>query len=260
MISIEIPVLHGRYLNKVFESIRTQTFQDYEVVVVNSSPKGEVSDLIRQYGFKEVRKNVKLLQARYLAHRESRGNRELLLDETRVLRKDALEILSSLNHDMIIIGEEEIGNSFWIKLAKLDKENIMECNIPEAIKGFALPRLFKREILDLAFDRLRENLKEKFNEIVFPDHELIYYEASKVSNDVFVLKAKLIGHYGDAKLSEIFKKYFRYGKTIKVLKNTPYSKFTRISRKRRKICKGNKLTLNMLYLARAIPFLLGYIL
>ena len=260
MISIEIPVLHGKYLNEVFESIRIQTFQDYEVVVVNSSQKGEVSDLIKQYGFKEVRENVKLLKARYLAHRESRGDYELLLDETRVLREKTLEILSSLSHDMVVIGEEEIGDSFWVKLANLDKENIMECNTPEAIKGFALPRLFKREILDLAFVKLRENLRNKFDEVVFPDHELIYYEASKVSNNVFVLKEKLISHYGDAKLLEIIKKYYRYGKTLKVLKSTPYNGFTRISRKRRVICKGSKLALYLLYLTRGVPFLLGYIL
>ena len=258
MISIEIPVLHARHLSEVFESIRAQTFQDYEVIVVNSSPKGEVSDLIQEYGFKEVRKNARLLKARYLAHRESRGDYALLLDETRALRRDALEILSSLNRDMVLIGEEEIGDSFWIRLANLDKENIMECNAPMAIRGFALPRLFKKEVLDSAFKSLRENLKEKFDEVVFPDHELIYYEASKVSNDVFVLKEKLIRHYGDAKLSDIIKKYYRYGKTLKVLRGTPYDMFTRILRKRRRICKGSKLTLYLLYLARGIPFTIGY--
>jgi len=57
--SIQIPSLHGKYLREVFESIRLQTFQDYEVVVVNSRGD-EISDLIREYGFKEVRKDVKL--------------------------------------------------------------------------------------------------------------------------------------------------------------------------------------------------------
>ena len=56
MISVEIPVLHGRYLNEVFESIRAQTFQDYEVVVVNSSQKGGVSNLIKEYWFNQLRK------------------------------------------------------------------------------------------------------------------------------------------------------------------------------------------------------------
>ncbi|BDC17393.1 glycosyltransferase family 2 protein [Acidianus sp. HS-5] len=260
MISIEIPVLHGKYLNQLFESIRNQTFQDYEVVIVNSSSNENVSDLIQQYGFKEIKEKVKLLKARYLAHYYSKSDYTLLLDETRTLRKDALALLSSLNHDMVIIGEEEIGDSFWVRLANLDKENIMECNTAEAIKGFALPRFFRREILDKAFEKLRENLKEKFGEIIFPDHELIYYEASRVSSDVFSLKDKLIMHYGDARLSEIARKYYRYGMSVRVLKGTPYSNLTRISRKKRNICKGNKLLLYLLYLTRGIPFLLGYLL
>ncbi|QXJ31862.1 glycosyltransferase family 2 protein [Saccharolobus shibatae] len=259
MISIEIPVIHGKYLNHLFESIRSQSFQDYEVTVVNSSSDENVSDLISQYGFKEVKEKVKLLKARYLAHHHSKGDYALLLDETRILRKDTLPILSTLNHDMTIIGEEEIGDSFWVRLANLDKENIMECNTSEAIKGFALPRFFRREILDRTFDKLKENLKEKFDEIVFPDHELIYYEASRVSNDVISLKDKLIMHYGDAKLSEIIRKYYRYGKSLKVLKETPYSNLIRVSRKKRNICKGNKFFLYLLYVTRGIPFILGYL-
>lgn len=57
MISIEIPVLHGKYLRNVFESIRSQSFQDYEVITVNSgSPL--ISDLIKEYGFKEIKGKI----------------------------------------------------------------------------------------------------------------------------------------------------------------------------------------------------------
>ncbi|BCU67957.1 glycosyl transferase family 2 [Sulfolobales archaeon HS-7] len=258
MISIEIPVLHGKYLNHLFESIRDQTFQDYEVIVVNSSSDENVSDIIQQYGFKEIKEKVKLLKARYLSHYYSKGEYAFLLDETRTLRKDALALLSSQDHDMTIIGEEEIGDSFWIRLANLDKENIMECNTPEAVKGFALPRFFRREILDRTFGKLRENLKENFDDVVFPDHELIYYEASKTSKDVSSLKDKLIMHYGDARLVDIVRKYYRYGKSLKVLKGTPYSNLVRVSRKKRNICKGNRFLLYLLYLSRGVPFIIGY--
>jgi len=260
--SIQIPVLHGKYLREVFESIRLQTFQDYEVVVVNSGGD-EISDLIREYGFKEVRKDVKLLEARYLANKESKGDYALLLDETRPLRKDALELLSKNLHDMVIIGERELGESVWVRAAQLDKDNIMYCNSPEAIKGFALPRVFKRELLTLALETLRVNLGDVFSQVVFPDHELIYYEASRLSNDVFVIKDELIYHYGDVKLSDIMRKYYRYGKSLKVLKGTPYSFMTSVSRKRRNICKGgiyDRIVLYTLYSARGIPFLLGEIL
>ena len=259
MFSIQIPSLHGKYLREVFESIRLQTFQDYEVVVVNSGGD-EISDLIREYGFNEVRKDVKLLEARYLANKESKGDYALLLDETRPLRKDALELLSKNLHDMVIIGERELGESVWVRAAQLDKENIMHCNSVEAIKGFALPRLFKRDLLTTVFERLRERLGDKFNQVIFPDHELIYYEASLLSDDVFVIKEELIYHYGDVSLRDIMRKYYRYGKSLKVLKNTPYSFMTSVSRKKRCICVGGlkgRLILYSLYLIRGVPFLIG---
>ncbi|ACP37757.1 glycosyl transferase family 2 [Sulfolobus islandicus M.14.25] len=259
MFSIQIPALHGKYLKEFFESIRGQTFQDYEVVVVNSGGD-RISDLVKEYGFKEVRRGVRLLEARYLANKESKGDYTLLLDETRPLRKDALELLSKKLHDMVIIGEKELGDSVWIKAAQLDKENIMYCNTPEAIKGFALPRLFKRDLLNSVFDRLRKGLGEKFSQVIFPDHELIYYEASRLSSDVFVIKEELIYHYGDASLRDIMRKYYRYGKSLKVLKNTPYSFMTSVSRKKRRICVGGlkgRLILYSLYLVRGVPFLIG---
>ncbi len=183
-----------------------------------------------------------------------------MLDETRPLRKDALELLSKKLHDMVIIGEKELGDSIWIKAAQLDKENIMYCNTPEAIKGFALPRLFKRDLLNSVFDRLREGLGEKFSQVIFPDHELIYYEASRLSSDVFIIKEELIYHYGDTSLRDIIRKYYRYGKSLKVLKGTPYSFMASIGRKRRNICKGgfyDRILLYTLYLLRGISFLLG---
>jgi len=260
MYSIQIPALHGKYLHEVLESIRSQTFQDYEVVVVNSG-SDEISDLIRSFGFKEIKKKVKLLEARYLANQESTGEYALLLDETKPLRKDALSVLSSNLHDMVIIGEKEVGSSIWVKLAQLDKDNITYCNSPEAIKGFALPRLFKREILLASMERLRAKLGNRFKEIIFRDHELVYYEASKLSGDLFVLKEELIYHHGDESLSKIVKKYHRYGKSLRILKSTPYSLMISTSWRRRNICVGtrrDRLLLNFLYLARAIPFMFGY--
>jgi hypothetical protein len=139
----------------------------------------------------------------------------------------------------------------------------MYCNSPEAIKGFALPRVFKRGLLTITLEALRVNLGDVFSQVVFPDHELIYYEASRVSNDVFVIKDELIYHYGDVKLSDIVRKYYRYGKSLKVLKGTPYSFMTTVSRKKREICKGgiyDRVFLYTLYFVRGIPFLLGEIL
>jgi len=149
VISIEIPITHGKYLRQVLESIRQQTYQDYEVIVVNSGRK-ELSDMVKQFGFKLVEKKTKLLHARYLAHKESKGDYALILDETRMLERDTLKTLSSLDYDMVIIGEKEVGDSLWVKLAQLDKENVLYCNPIDPLNGIALPRYFKSEILSRA--------------------------------------------------------------------------------------------------------------
>ncbi|AWR96245.1 glycosyltransferase [Acidianus sulfidivorans JP7] len=259
MISIEIPVLHGKYLRHVLESIRTQTYQNYEVIIVNSG-SDELSDIISEYGFKEIKEKVKLLYARYLAHKHSKGEYALLLDETRYLDKRTLEILSTTNHDSVIVGEREVGNTIWVRASQLDKDNILYCNTPDEIKGFALARYIRSDLLDQAFENLLNNLKDKFYEIIFPDHELIYYELKKLTKDVYILYDTLINHYGDATLSEIFEKYYRYGKSINLLKETPYSNFLSIRRKKRRICKGGlkeRILLYVLYAARGIPFVLG---
>ena len=260
MISIEIPVTHGKYLRQVLESIRNQSYQDYEVIVVSSGRK-ELSDIVKEFGFKVIEKEAKLLHARYIAHMESKGEYTLILDETRMLEKDTLKTLSSLDYDMIIIGEKEIGESFWVKLAQLDKDNILYCNPIDPLNGIALPRYFKSEILSKAFSSAKEKLGEKFYEVVFWDHAIIFYEASKISNKIYVINDPLISHFGDSSLLDIVRKYYRYGKTAKVLKNTHYSDFLARKRVGRRICKGSfweRRSLYLLYLARGIPYLLGY--
>lgn len=254
--SIEIPAVHGKYLREVLESIRQQSFQDYEVIVVNSGTEC-ISDLVKQYGFKEIRAKVALLKARYLAHKSASGRRVLLLDETRLLRKRALEILSKIDSDMVVVGKREIGDSIWIRLAQLDKYNILVCNKPDPLKGFALPRVFSAGILSQAFELLKKDLGEKFDYIISPDHALIYYSASRISNNVSVLREELIFHYGDKSLREIVRKYYRYGKSSKILNGTKYESLVKISMKRRNICRGNKFLLYLLYIIRGVPYIIG---
>ena len=260
MISIEIPVTHGKYLRQVLESIRKQSYQDYEVVIVNSGSE-ELSDVIKEFGFNVINQKAKLLHARHLAHKESKGDYALILDETRMLEKDTLKTLSSLDFDMVIIGEKEIGDSFWVKLAQLDKENITYCNPVDPLKGIALPRYFKSEVLSKALSSAKGKLGEKFYEVVFRDHDIIFYEASKISNRVYVVHEELISHFGDSSLLEIMRKYYRYGKSARVLKNSYYSDFLAKKRVTRRICRGSfweRKSLYLLYLARGIPYLLGF--
>lgn len=260
MISIEIPIIQGESLNELMDSIYSQSNQDFQVIAV--APPGEVADRISKYDIKLVRCRTGLLDARYLAHLEARGDYELLLDETRILREDALRVISNVVvSPMAVVGEEEAGEGFWVKLAQLDKEMIMEYNtsVVEPAKSFVLPRLYKRELLDNAFINLKINIPtEVFHRIIYEDHHLIFYEAYRTSKAINIIREPLIKHYGDSSLTDIARKYYRYGSTSNLLRRTSYWEFINTT-KRKRVVKGvrNTICLFILYSVRGIPFVVG---
>ena len=244
------------------ESIRSQNFADYEIVVADSSNSAEVKDIANEYGAKLFHGPVPILAKRYLCHENSRGERELFLDETRILARNSLERLSTIEEDMVVIGERELGTGVWAKLANLDKQMAMKHNMnrlsPEF--GFILPRLFDRKALDYSFSAILEKIgPETFSKIVHIDHQLIFREAYNYSTSIGVVQDVLIYHFGDDSLRAIIKKYYGYGKSDRIKRNVPYLKSLTI-RKRRRIVPAlkDKVILIPLYSARGISYVVGY--
>ena len=262
MISIEIPVTWGTHLRQVMESIRSQNFADYEIVVADSSNSAEVKDIANEYGAKLFHGQRPILSKRYLCHKNSKGERELFLDETRILASKSLERLSTMKEDMIVIRERELGTGLWAKLANLDKQMAMEHNMTRLTPefGFILPRFFDRKTLDYSFNALLENIgRETFSKIVHIDHQLIFREAYNYSTSIGVIQDVLIYHFGDNSLRSIIKKYYGYGKSDRIKRNVPYLKSLTI-RKRRRIVPTlkDKVILIPLYSARGISYVVGY--
>ncbi|WP_298276863.1 hypothetical protein [Ferroplasma sp.] len=259
MISIEIPMKWGAHINEQLEAIRSQTYQDYETIVAVPEYNNELKDILKQYDVKIRNCGPNLLDARFTAHSASRGEYSLLLDETRIPSTNLLYTLSGIKNDIAIIGEADFGNNFWIRMSNLDKMNLLECNSIDMSAGFVLPRFFETNILTSAFKKITNNIDDKkFRSVIFEDHQLISFEAVKLSDSISIIKDTLIYHYGDTSLISIIKKYHRYGKSHVVLKGTHYE-FLLSPRKRiRKICHGDRIKLTIFYAARGIPFLTGY--
>lgn len=262
MISIEIPVIWGSHLKQVMESIRDQSFGDYEIIIVDSSSDVETVEIANEFGAVLFPGPKSLLEARWLGHKKSRGERELFLDETRLLSKDALERLNEMTEDMVVIGEREVGNGLWIRLADLDKQISMHYNLDKLSPefGFILPRFFKREVLDYSFQILLEKMgSEVFSKVVHIDHQLIYREAYNFSTSVGIIRTPLIFHFGDESFGKIARKYYRYGKSDRIKRNVPYLQSLTI-RKRRRIVPTlkDKVILIPLYSARGISYVIGY--
>ena len=241
------------------EAIRNQTFQDFEISVASSMPLKSNEDLLKEYGARIFYCGPNILEKRYYAHSQANGDYSLLLDETRIPSRQLLSELQDMDDDMVVIDERDIGSTFWVKMSNLDKINSLECNCFGADKGFVLPRYFKSNLLTQAFKKIRGKLDDTvFKSVLMEDHQLIYYEASKLSTSIAVLEGQHLIHYGDGSLFSIFKKYHSYGKGHKILRNTCYQELLSPRKRVRKICAGNRLGLYVYYLARGLPFLIGY--
>lgn len=268
MISIEMITKNDNNINKSINAILNQEFKDLEIIIVDSSIEDHYKDYESISCIKYIHDvNSNFLNARFNANKVAGGDYVLLLDSTRILDKDVLVNLINLgeNKDMVIIPEINKSKSKILnynKWGKIDINYVLSnCN---PVNGIFLPRFYKKNILDDAFNRVLNNInKNEINNICSLEDRMLYLEALKISNKIGVCKSYLI-HIESESLMNYIKKYYRYGKCN-------YYVFSRISRysylgdPRVKIeNKGtsihkNSLKNKILFFIKTISFILGFL-
>lgn len=266
MISIEIISKGEEYLYQVLNSITDQTIKDYEVIIADSSGNLDLNNY-KQYNFKIINLplNTPALKARYEAHKFSTGEYSLILDSTRPLTNNALELLlKNYNvYDMVIIREGSIGKGFWVNQAKLLKE-ISENQVYRLKNenlAFLLPRFYNSKILTQGFEYLKQETGQLFDKIGYGEHHLIFESCRKFSNNIGITSEILLNHFEDDSLFYIIKKYYYYGRSQKILNNVVNSDAKKInSHIRKNVSLIKRIKVLPITLARGIPFAIGYIL
>ena len=262
-ISICIPVVYGNHIKESLDSIFANKYEDYEVLVNDSSKFFNTSDLLSEYDVKIIKKKTKSFEGRYVTFRESKGNNVLLFDETRVMSTTLLGSLSSMKKEIVVISERDIGKGIITFLSNLDKRIVP--NDAKLINPFqnksVIPRFYNRNIICMAMDEISKNLPlNLIKEIVGLDLELIYFESYKISQNIGIIPTPEIYHYGDSNFQEVIRKYFRYGKSQKMLRNSYYADFAGLSgRNRGKTSPTEWIQSLPLQIIRGIPFLMGYL-
>lgn len=261
--SICIPVISNKHIEECLTYIFRNKFQDFEVIVNDSSKDYYVSDIISKYDAKIIRKNTKSFESRMISALASSGERILMLDDTRLVSDNLLQKLDAMSEDIIAIGEKDIGSGLLIRLSNLDKKAaVINKNKLNPVKNKSvIPRLYKRDIIAKSLNKIKASLNpEILNNIVGLDLELIYYEAFKISQDIGMVSTPEILHYGDETLRAVFSKYYKYGYTQKMLRKTVYSQLADISgRTRYGYAISDRILSIPLQAIRGFPFLLGYI-
>ena len=99
--SIIVPVYNTeKYLKRCLDSIKSQSFKDYEVIIVNDGSTDNSSDIISKYSYKVInQENQGLSMARNNGVKDASGEYLIFLDSDDYIEKDLLkEINNSLSN------------------------------------------------------------------------------------------------------------------------------------------------------------------
>lgn len=119
--SIIVPIYNVEsYLKKCLDSIKAQSYKDYEVILVNDGTKDNSMEIAKKYPFKIVnQKNQGLSMARNTGVKEASGEYIIFLDSDDYIEKDLLkEINTSLANNPDIVR-------YQIQETYEDKEDIV---------------------------------------------------------------------------------------------------------------------------------------
>lgn len=270
MISVAIPTFNSaKTLGVCLTALFGQTYRDFEVIVADSHSSDATRDVASTFDVRFVETNWRLLGARYLANRESRGDLRLLLDSDQVLERTALARAVRLaNHsptscDMLCLEEAPaetesfLGSLFEADRRLLHSTLSLQLN---PVSGVLLPRLFRSRILDSAFAAIPTGLLPT---VIAHDHAIIYFEAVKLSSSIGILK-NAVTHLEPLTIREFLKKNFRYGENTRILdRDGHYRNITRGKMHlRRGAFTGSDfkagLQSTLLNVLRGVPYLLGF--
>lgn len=111
--SIIVPVYNvEKYIKKCLDSIESQTYKDYEVIVVNDGTKDNSMDIVNKYNVEIInQKNKGLSEARNEGVKKAKGDYILFLDSDDYIEKDLLnELNKSLtnNPDLVRFQIREV--------------------------------------------------------------------------------------------------------------------------------------------------------
>ncbi len=262
-ISVCIPVISGAHLRECLDSIFQNSFQDFEVIVNDSSDSPMVSDMLKGYDLKTIERRTKSFESRYLTTMASKGEKVFIFDETRVMESTLLADVNNNKSDMIVIKERDIGKGIANFFSNLDKSNVPDdLSILNPMRNKSvIPRVYRREIIINALETVKKNLPESvLRKVVGLDLELIYLESYNLTKNIGIVNTSKILHYGDESIRDVFRKYYRYGYTQRMMKNTFYREFAGLSGRNRSTLPIRSRIMSIpIQVLRGVPFVIGYL-
>jgi len=205
LVSVIIPTYNSeKTLAKCLESIKNQTYQYIEVIVVDRFSGDGTAKFAENYGARIFFLDSGRAEAKNFGSSKSRGIYVFFIDSdmelTERVVQECVELLEMApNIGGIIVPEKSVGNSFWVRVRDFERSFYTGTEIESA-------RFFRRSLFEKAGGF---------------DEGLVFFEESTLTQKVEALgydvKARIITeilHHEDhfSMLTWLKKKYY-YGKT-----------------------------------------------
>ena len=208
LVSLIVPTYNSQNtLERCLNSIRNQTYENIELIVVDNSSTDRTVEIAHQHGAevhilvgversKQINYGVRTAQGKYVYRADS----DVILDSTIV--EEATRKCEDEAYDAIsIFWTPDPTISFWAKVRKLEKD----CYKDELLYTGA--RFFRKEVFE-AIGGFRENL------IAAEDYDL-YNRLKETGYRIGKIKSQEL-HIGEPrKLMDIVRKQYYYGSTIR---------------------------------------------
>jgi glycosyltransferase involved in cell wall biosynthesis len=263
LVSVTIPTRNSaKTLTGCLEAIRNQTYQNFEIIIIDSNSTDNTVELAKQYSAQTISTDWKLLGARYLGLQASKGKYVLLLDSDQILYPTTIERLvqEAQKYDMMCLEETAYNpQTFLEKLFVADRNLVNKfADVHfDPLQGVLLARFYRKSLLSMAFEKIDI---ERLHDVVAHDHAIIYYEAYQISKKVGMV-SKAVMHKEPSTLTELWRKNYRYGRTTRELLNANLyidllGKKTRFRRGSR-IMDYESIQSFLLLLLKGVPYMLG---
>ncbi len=139
LISIVIPTKNSaRTLRLCLESVYSQTFRDFEVIMVDAFSDDGTREIAREYGVRFMRSRASLPGARNLGFSRAKGDVFVSIDSDMVLEPAVMgDIAARIKEfDVLIIPEIGYGDDFISRCKDLEKRCYIGDPVIEAARAF----------------------------------------------------------------------------------------------------------------------------
>ena len=207
-VSIIVPTYNSaKTLRRCLESIKKQSRQDYEIIVIDNESTDNTLKIAEEFGSRIITNKSGQSSAQNIGVLNCKGKYILFLDSDQTLERELLEecvnACEKEGVEVVIIREVFHGESFWGSCSAFEKN----CKIQSDETGIGVARFFLRSHV------IKAGLYDE-NLIWGQDRE--FYERVKALHPKETWSKNCIFHLEPSAISKIAAKYFRYGKSARL--------------------------------------------